>query len=463
MAYYDLGGVREALPQRLHAMRSVIPPSSVVLDLGCNDGRIGRALQESGHAARVVGVDLERPAHYQGQEFIARDLRRQDLEGLPDADVVLFLNVAHHLLLQGRAFVRTLLARMLERWPVVLLDMGSVSETADWPWRTLMGRLWPSDAHMWCELFAAARWRRPLASYPFQGGSRVLWKLVGSREQPYEYEVLERWRRNETNHPLRKRFLPEGAAGAYDGVVFHKLRRRDTQELFWAKRPQLWRDQPARHLFEDEVEKVVKRLPVLASLSLERHPQWGRVYPFHSELLSGLAIHYCTRRHYLTPSHCREAERVAQATADEGPLANIPLGLVTDFQCVATSFGLMFIDWEPDHQQAVVEAMLAGGEDARREVQELLYGPRQAGALLERALNGAVLPSLPPTPEEARRVATDLLRRAQCLRRAGVWKWARANYLAAFHLGPEAVRAWWTLLADHWRRLRLCRLRDERR
>src|SRR5690606_18962230 len=141
----------------------------------------------------------------------------------------------------------------------------------------------------------------------FQGGTRVLWKLVGEREQAYEYEMLERWRRVETNDPLAKRFLPEGHPGAYDGVVFHTLRRRGTEELLWAKRPLLWRDQPERHLFEDEAEKVVKRLPVLSSLSIERHPEWGRIYPYIPEMKSGLVVHYISRHHFLDSTQCRQA------------------------------------------------------------------------------------------------------------------------------------------------------------
>lgn len=451
VGYYKLGAVREALPDRLRAIREVIPKGSTVLDLGCNDGCIGRALQESGHASRVVGVDLQRAADYQGQEFLAFDLRNGDLELLPDADVVLCLNVVHHLLLQGRGFVRKLLAQMLERWPVVLLDMGSVTETADWPWRTLMGRLWQSDAHMWCDLFGEAHWRRPLLVYPFQGGRRVLWKLVGPREKPYEYEELETWRRNESCDPPEKRLLPEGAPGAYAGVEFRKLRRKGTQELFWAKLPRLWRDDPQRHAFEDEVEQVVKRLPVLASVSLERHPQWGRIYPFVADLQASLVVHYCMREQFLSPDHCREAERVAQAVAEEGPLANLPLGLLTDFQCARTAFGLMFFDWEPDHQQPSVEAILAGGEEARRQVQDEVYSPLDLSCLLERSVNGAVLPFPSPTPEESQRLATDLLRRAQLLRRARLWKWAKANYRAALSLGFPAGRAWLRLLVQHWR------------
>jgi hypothetical protein len=178
--YYGLPSATQALAARLGAIRQVLPRGSRVLDLGCNDARISRALLDSGHAAHAIGFDRHPPsaAGHPGLELRCADLLTLDPAALPAADAVLLLNVAHHLLVRGAGFVQRLVAQLLGRAPVVLVDMGSLTEPDYWPWRHLMGQLWSSDHAMWNEtLLRGALAARPRhvsvprrPAHPFQAG-----------------------------------------------------------------------------------------------------------------------------------------------------------------------------------------------------------------------------------------------------------------------------------------------------
>ncbi len=287
--YYALPGAAQALAARLGAIRQVLPRDSRILDLGCNDARISRALLDSGHAVQAICYD-HRPPSASGHpalELRCADLLTLDPAALPAADAVLLLNVTHHLLVRGAGFVQRLVAQLLARAPVVLVDMGSLTEPDQWPWRHLMGQLWPSDHAMWNEIFSAARWRRVLATYPFQGGRRTLFKLVGPLEPTYRYRRLATYRRTNANRPQDKRLFEvhgeddqpipfgPGIGDLCPDVVFHLLQREETEERFWAKSYRGPQAHPDRLRVEEEVQRFVRTQPFAASTWLEVSAEHG--------------------------------------------------------------------------------------------------------------------------------------------------------------------------------------------
>jgi hypothetical protein len=391
--YYGPPGAAEALPARLGAIRQVLPRGSRILDLGCDDPRISQALLDSGHTVQAIGCDRQpSAAGHPALELRCADLLTLDPAALPAADAVLLLNVAHHLLVRGAGFVQRLVAQLLARAPVVFVDMGSLTEPDLWPWRHLMGQFWPNDHAMWNELFAAARWRRALVTYPYQGGWRTLFKLVGSLEPAYHYRRLATYRRIRGNRPEDKRLVEvqgeddqpvpfgPGFGDLRRDVMYHLLQREETEERFWAKAYCGQRAHPDAVRVEEEVQQFVRTQPFAASTWLEVSPEHGFVYPYDPELFAGPVVHFYWRRRYFTARECLEIRRIGDLCLRNGPLAGLPLGFVVDVQVVRTGLGLVFLDWERKHTpwgDLVVQLVTAPDDVALRarllsEVQRLV-------------------------------------------------------------------------------------------
>ena len=181
--YYDLAFVRQAYETRLSALRRLIPTGSSIIDLGCNDARMARALLRTGHARSVVAVDIKAviSGDMKGIEFIRADLGDASILRGRSADAVLMLNVLHHVMARSVDAGRQLVTAALDTSELVLIDLGSFTESGPWPWRAAFDRHWRNDAEMWADLFGKALQRRPVARYPAQGpgSSRTLWALTG--------------------------------------------------------------------------------------------------------------------------------------------------------------------------------------------------------------------------------------------------------------------------------------------
>ena len=180
--YYELAFARSALRPRLAAIEAAVVPGSTVLDLGCNDGRISRRLLRTGLATRVLGIDVcdvvnDPP---EGFTFLCGDLASLDLARFELVDVVLLLNIVHHLVADSRDLGKGVIDQVLKISPTILCDMGSFSEYGHWAWRQKYEEYWRSDEDMWDDLFEHA-YRTPLLCYAAQvGGQRVLWRLEPS-------------------------------------------------------------------------------------------------------------------------------------------------------------------------------------------------------------------------------------------------------------------------------------------
>ncbi len=186
-AYYDLDFVRRAYADRLAAVEALVPKGSTVIDLGCSDGRISRALLASGRARSVTAVDVvdqigDEP---DGLRFVRADLSDPDvdLDGLGRADVILMLNLLHHVVADSVAAARGLMVWAVASADLVIVDLGSFTEIRSWPWRLAYERYWRNDYELWNDLFAPAAHRRPVLRYHAQGpgSSRVLFAITSGR------------------------------------------------------------------------------------------------------------------------------------------------------------------------------------------------------------------------------------------------------------------------------------------
>jgi 2-polyprenyl-3-methyl-5-hydroxy-6-metoxy-1,4-benzoquinol methylase len=181
--YYTYPTVRPVTWQRITAIRSAMPLGSRIIDLGCNDGTISTMLLRSGHAASVIGIDFTdiRERKRTDFQFIEADLRNFDLSTLPSVDVVLCLNVLHHMCIGGADFARNFMRQLAGKADLVLCDMGSMTEQGRHLWLMRMQATWKNDEQCWDDLFSPFAVREPLLHYSFQDGQRTLWKLAGNR------------------------------------------------------------------------------------------------------------------------------------------------------------------------------------------------------------------------------------------------------------------------------------------
>jgi SAM-dependent methyltransferase len=324
--YYSYGFVPDVLQARIDAIKSVLPQASSLIDLGCNDGTISRTLIESGYARSSLGVDFEnlRFEPTATLKFIAADLRQLDFELLPQADVILCLNLVHHLCLHGIDFARQFLRTLSTKADAVLLDMGSldarIDPGLDARWLGALKAQWRCDEECWADLFSPFPWRRAVLTYPFQHGRRVLWKLVSAREPAYEFDVLQQ---------------PSAAP------AIKILKRRGCEELFWAKsyedghgandRQTLW--------------NFLRTAPFDTMLPLLTHAEHGDIYAYDPELAVTEGLSFSESLHAFTPE---EFLRVRQFSDQKVPALNHkPLGLACDFCVHKTARGLTFSHFEP--------------------------------------------------------------------------------------------------------------------
>jgi hypothetical protein len=363
-SYYRLRFVEEAFRARLGAIERALPPGSNVVDFGCNDGRVARHLIDRGIARHVAAFDvvdlIGDPSP--GLTFERLDLVSGDLSALPSSvDAVLLLNVVHHLVAHSRAIAKRVIDKALTMAPIVLVEMGSYSESGPWDWRREYERYWRDDSEMGDDLFDSASHRRELLRYPAQnGGWRVLWQL--GQQAPTatadHYRLLGRYRRTVSSVPEMKRLV--AVADEQDGrdrfglglgdlcadVVFLLLQAADGSR-YWAKR---WLGERAWVAGATlAIETALARLGRSdLSLAVDVDRDAGLIYRFDDELLSSRAIvHQWDMARFFDPAECVEIRRFSSTILAPEGLPVRALGDLTDFQTARTSQGLTFLDFEP--------------------------------------------------------------------------------------------------------------------
>ena len=326
--YYGYRFVPDVLEKRLAAFEEILPRGSRLIDLGCNDGTISLLLMERGYASSSFGIDFEdiRIAKPPQFTFVPADLRHFDLASLPEVDVVLCLNVIHHLCIHGIDFARDFMAGLATRAGTVICELGSLTARIEAPWLTAMQSEWQTDQQCWADLFQGYAWRRPLLTYPFQHGRRVMWKLVSEKEAPYAFEVLDTSQTEESE--------------------IRRLRRSGTTELFWGK---AYRGSRSAQIYAEArslVFRYLKDRPFDCLLPLVTDPLHGDIYAFDAELVTTSPLPWKDAYKTMNAAEYEEGMRFgAQVMHD---LQNFPLDMLYDFQVARTSRGLTFLHFEPN-------------------------------------------------------------------------------------------------------------------
>jgi SAM-dependent methyltransferase len=115
------------LARFLELIRAHVPAGSRVLEIGCGDGELARALSKAGYV--VTAIDPRAPA---GEIF--RRERLEDFDGDQQFDAIVASLSLHHVADLGVAVDK--IARLLEPGGLLLLDEfareGFVGETARW-------------------------------------------------------------------------------------------------------------------------------------------------------------------------------------------------------------------------------------------------------------------------------------------------------------------------------------------
>jgi hypothetical protein len=367
--YYAMPPAGDVLKARVDALADTIPPGSVVLDIGCNDGSVSNALVERGAISKSFAFDLEDILVHHRPEIVFRkaNLRHFDLAQLPDADGAMILNLLHHIVAFSKDRAKEIVETLLDRYAFVILDMGSFTEQGNWGWRQTYDTHWKSDAQLWEFLFANAAWRFKLLRYPTQGkGFRTLWKLT---KTPYALDGLEEidtFRRTPGLWPEKKKLIPAGETAETKIVttVDFALARSSRGDKFWIKKYlQADRDVRARlemrlaNFAADEAAFVNERTPV--DLRVARpvvHQPGGRlIFPFEPDLFAATVVHVQDGAQFLTPEQSRAGHVLATRSLElSRDFPRMSLLQACDFQLCTTWDGLTAIDFEPNNWLAFV-------------------------------------------------------------------------------------------------------------
>lgn len=402
--YYELKSAGDVIASRINALRSALPPNGSVLDIGCNDGTISKALLESGHASSVVGIDLENIITVPRDDFtfIQGDINTLDLRSLPRTDVVLLLNVLHHVIHHSRQRAVDLLGHCLNNSSCVFIDMGSFTEQGEWGWKQRLQQHWTCDGEMWDDLFREAAVRFKLLVYPTQGhGTRVLWKLYRHPPQPRTYSMEQAYRRNVAAWPGQKKLVP--VTGPDDQpipfgndpkelskhVMFHRL-RSDLGDVYWAKQ-YLTPDAAQRVHNECLVYAALHQAPFRVVHPVLVHPEYGMLFPYDPELFFGCIVHHHDRQQFFEAHELAQIDALANTVIRQPSGESVKVIDVADFQTVRTREGLKFIDFAPSPRQNADESetLMAGAPTP------LLHSIRSVTRRWRRANRRFIGPSLP--------------------------------------------------------------------
>ena len=396
--YYKLASAGNVLDARVEALADAIPRSSVVLDIGCNDGSISNGLLERGAISRSYGFDLEDILKHRRPEIVFRaaDIKHFDLSTLPDANGALILNVLHHIVAFSVERTKEIINTLLTRYEFVILDMGSFTEVGEWYWRRAFETNWKSDGEMWDDLFAGAAQRFKLLRYPSMGkGFRTLWKLYGKAPSHGHLDIVETFRRPPGARPSAKKLIPVAEIGATEVVdsVEFSLARSAKGDAYWLKK-YLGPQRAIRADLEFSLSTHAAReaqamaspacpIRVLRPLALEGEGEL--VFAFEPDVFSGEIVHFQNWHEFFAPQQARAAAVLGTRRIEIlSELPRVMLLNASDFQVCIGWDGLLALDFEPNSWLMRVRTrnLLAASDEVERlknEIKELRRKLRALG------------------------------------------------------------------------------------
>lgn len=229
-----------------------------------------------------------------------------------------------------------------------------LSPSADGTWR---GR-WLAHEMMDVRLRPIADRHPPLPG-PAVAAARTL--LRGEDGARPAYEILQHYRRTVASDPGQKRLLPvrsatdaprpfgRGVGQLSDEVLFSTLRDPPTGRTYWSKRYAA--DQSKQLEWEFHLYPALPGQDSRIVRPVDFTEQHGLIFDFDPELFGGAAVHRQDLRRLLSEAEADEATAFAESRVRHPQLGEMSVADLTDFQTVATSRGLRFIDFaiKPEH------------------------------------------------------------------------------------------------------------------
>jgi hypothetical protein len=285
-----------------------------------------------------------------------------DFQSFPEAGGVLLLNLLHHVVRISKDRAKEMIDYLLERYPFVIVDMGSFTEQGNWHWRRIYDEHWKSDAEMWNFLFANAEWRFKLLRYPTQGhGHRTLWKLYRRSYALVDLQTVQSFRRPPAIWPDSKQLIPLAEVGGTrvaDTVEF-ELAGSKQGDKFWIKKYRGRTRQIKAELEMQLAARAAQEVSVNPRLSNDLRIvrpvcTFGEdtlVFLFEPDIFSGSIVHFQDWPKFFTPEQCRAASMLGVRQAGlsfRSGLTRLKLLQASDFQACLGWDGLAILDFEPN-------------------------------------------------------------------------------------------------------------------
>lgn len=340
--YYTMPPVARTLNQRVAAIADHIPPGVSIVDIGCNDGTILKALKSKW--SQAIGLDLEDIRSFKKFEFKKGNINhKKTSESLPPSDITLLLNILHHVIgSRGIDRAREIVEERFQRSLCLFVDLGSFTERGKWGWRREYDEIAGSDEELLGQLFGDLP-REAILEYPTQGqGTRTLWMLKHSLPG-------RMYRRTVAAMPHKKRLvtvkdwndppIPFGSRSGqlHPGVLF----THDGES--WTKRQMGRFGMPKEDV---AIHEWVAKADIPASSPEKYDPILGWVFEYDERLKKGPTYH---AEHPKTQNieGWEEVIKVARMKVDHPDLPKGNLSELTDFQAVKTDDGWIYLDFDP--------------------------------------------------------------------------------------------------------------------
>ena len=356
--YYELKSQKNVIQSRIDVIKNHIGNGSV-LDLGCNNGTISNTLLSAGKIQSAKGVELEKlHDHF---PVVVGNINSLDIHSLGSFDTILYLNVHHHIMATNKENAQGILNTLLTMAPEMIIDMGSITENGNWGWLNYLKSKYKTDDEIAKDLFNGRPYYK-IMRYPYQGGIRTMYKVIGDTLDYEKIEKLRTFRRNVASWPPEKKIyevkdetsFPDGVPVGSNprdinsGVIFFTFNCNG--KTYFAKRRNKTESTVSyEYIIHDKIRAAGLSDHTIRPIIYSE--KFGKVYKFNQDVImnplgNAMVVHYRDSR--FSELLDREKEILKK-------IASVQIGLyephttvndLTDFQYVQTKTGIVTLDFE---------------------------------------------------------------------------------------------------------------------